>query len=92
MCRNHPRAPTKMLSLNCAKDTVLPRGVVHNGCPRGEECSRPVFCIKSVHFLAPRMDLKSALRALNSPPIGIALVRDHTCAEACVYVSVKSEK
>ena len=40
----------------------------------------------------PKMDLKSALWALNGPPIGIALVRDDTCPEACVYVSVKSEK
>ena len=79
-----PRAPTKMLSLNCAKDTVLPSGVVHNGCPRGEKCSWPIFRIKFVRFLAPHMERRCALWALNGPPIGIASVIDHTCPEACV--------
>ena len=78
-----PRAPTKMLSLNCAKDTMLPRGVVHSRCPRGEKSSWPIFRIKYVHFLAPYMERRSALWALNGP-IGIAPVRDHTCPEACV--------
>ena len=87
-----PRAPTRMLSLNCAKDTVFPRGVVHSGCPLGEKESWPIRLIKSVRCLAAQMDLRSALWALNGPPMGIAPVRDHTLPEACVYVSVSSEK
>ena len=86
-----PRAPTRMLSLNCAKDTVFPRGVVHSGCPLGEKESWPIRLIKSVRCLAAQMDLRSALWALNGPPMGMAPVRDHTLPEACVYVSVNSE-
>jgi len=59
-----PRAPTRMLSLNCAKDTVLPRGVVHSGCPRGEKCSWPILRIQPVCFLAPHIERRSALWAL----------------------------
>ena len=89
---DRPRAPTRMLSLNCAKDTVLPRGVVHSRCPRGEKESEPIRLIKSVRCLAAQMDLRSALWALNGPPMGMAPVRDYTCPEGCVYVSVNSEK
>ena len=48
--------------------------------------------MRSVRFLAPHTDRRSALWALNGPPIGIALVRDLTYPAACVYVSVRREK
>ena len=87
-----PRAPTRMLSLDCAKDTVFPRGVVHSGCPCGEKETWPIRLIKPVRCLAAQIDLRSALWALNGPSMGMAPVRDHTCPEAYVYVSVNSDK
>ena len=72
-----PRAPTTTLSRNCANEMVFPRGVDHNGCPRGEKERFPSLRIRSTLVLAPHTERKSALCALNGPPIGIAPVRDH---------------
>ena len=36
-----PVAAVRMLSLNCAKETVLPRGVSHKGCSVSENRSVP---------------------------------------------------
>ena len=41
-----PRAPTTTLSRNCANDKVLPRGVDHSGCPRGEKERFPSLRIR----------------------------------------------
>ena len=43
---------------------MLPRGVVHSGCPRGEKCSWPILRIQPVCFLAPHIERRSALWAL----------------------------
>ena len=85
-------APTKTLSRNCASDRVLPRIVVHRGWPWGENVRVPMRRIKSMHFLAPQTDRRSALWALKGPPIGMAPVRAQNFPDAWAYVSVRSEK
>ena len=87
-----PLAPTRTLSLNCASESVFPRGVYHNECPHGENASWPRRRITSTRFLAPKPDRRSALWALNGPPIGMAPVRAQMWPDAYVYVSVNSEK
>ena len=47
------RARTKTLTLNCARETVLPRGMDHGGCRSGEHVSWPMQRIQSVCLSAP---------------------------------------
>ena len=87
-----PLAPTRTLSRNRASERVFPRRVCHNGCPRGENVRLPRRRIRSTRFLTPQTDRRSALWALNGPPMGMAPVRAQIWPDACVYVSVNNEK
>ena len=92
VCAVGPFAPTKTLSRNCARDKVLLRTVVHRRCPCGEKVRCPMRRVKSMRFLAPQTDRRSALWALKGPPIGMAPVRAQIFPDAWAYLSVSSEK
>ena len=87
-----PRAATITLSRNCDGESVLPVGVSHKGCPRSVKWSLPKRRMRSIRCLTPHTERRSAACALKGPPMGIAPCLSHTRPDACVNVSVMSEK